>query len=87
METYESGIVLRGSEVKSLRDAKVQMRDAYARVERRGILLLGVLIAPYGFAHGFGAHIPTRPENCHSTDGRSTRSPTNRRRVAWPSSR
>lgn len=58
VKTYEAGIVLRGSEVKSLRAAQVQMRDAYARVERGEILLLGVNISAYGFAHGFGAHIP-----------------------------
>ena len=58
VDTYEAGIVLRGSEVKSLRAAQVQMKDAYARVERGEILLLGVHIAPYGFAHGFGAHVP-----------------------------
>jgi SsrA-binding protein len=60
LETFEAGMVLVGSEVKSLRDAKVQMRDAYARVERSEMLLLGLNISPYGFAHGFGAHQPER---------------------------
>ena len=60
VDTYEAGIALMGSEVKSLRDAKVQLKDAYARVERGEILLLGVHISPYGYAHGFGAHQPER---------------------------
>ena len=60
VDTFEAGIVLAGSEVKSLRDAKVQLKDAYARVERGEILLLGVHISPYTYAHGFGAHEPER---------------------------
>jgi SsrA-binding protein len=60
LDTYEAGIVLVGSEVKSLRDGMVQVRDAYARVEGHEMLLLGVNISPYSFAHGFGAHIPDR---------------------------
>ena len=60
IETFEAGLVLQGSEVKSLRDAKVQMRDAYARIERQELLLVGVVISPYAFAHGVGAHDPDR---------------------------
>ena len=46
VDTYEAGNALQGSEVKSLRDSKVQLKDAYARVERGEILLLGVHISP-----------------------------------------
>ena len=60
LDTYEAGVALRGSEVKSLRDAKVQMRDAYARVEGRELMLVGITISPYSFAHGVGAHDPDR---------------------------
>ena len=60
VDTYEAGIVLVGSEVKALRDAKVQLKDAYARVERGEMLLLGVHISPYAYARGFGAHEPER---------------------------
>ena len=61
VDTFEAGIALVGSEVKSLRDAKVQLKDAYARVESNQVLLLGVHISPYAFAVGFGAHMPERP--------------------------
>jgi SsrA-binding protein len=44
---------LKGAEVKSLRDAKVQMRDAYARVERGEMLLLGIHITPYAYSHSW----------------------------------
>jgi SsrA-binding protein len=60
METIEAGVVLYGSEVKALRDAKVQMKDSYARIERNEMLLVGLHIPPYSYAHGFGAHDPDR---------------------------
>jgi SsrA-binding protein len=61
LENYEAGIVLAGSEVKSLRDAKVQLRDAYARVEGGEVWLHGVHISPYLYSNGFGAVDPDRP--------------------------
>jgi SsrA-binding protein len=61
LETYECGIALQGSEVKSLRAGQVQLRDAYAKVERGELWLYGMHVAPYGFAQGFGAHDPDRP--------------------------
>ena len=60
LETWECGMVLVGSEVKSLRDGKVQLREAYARVEDGEVWLHGVHVAPYAFASGFGAHDPER---------------------------
>ena len=61
LDTIECGLVLVGSEVKSLRDAKVQLGDAYARVERGEIWLHNMHIAPYEHAAGFGAHVTDRP--------------------------
>ena len=60
IDTYECGIVLYGSEVKSLRDAQVQMIDAFARVDRGQVYLHGIQISPYSYAVGFGAHDPKR---------------------------
>lgn len=60
VDTFEAGIVLYGSEVKSLRDAKVQMIDAFARVDRGQVFLHGIQISPYAYAVGFGAHEPSR---------------------------
>ncbi len=56
LETVEAGLVLYGSEVKSLRGAKAQLKDSYARIENREMLLVGLHIPPYSYAHGFGAH-------------------------------
>ena len=61
LDTIETGIVLQGSEVKSLRLGHLQMTDAYARVVDGAIWLDGVHIPPYRFAHGVGAHEPDRP--------------------------
>jgi len=60
LETFEAGIQLKGSEVKSLRAGQVQLRDAYARVDDGEAWLVGVHIAPYAFAAGFGAVDPDR---------------------------
>jgi SsrA-binding protein len=60
LERYECGIVLRGSEVKSLRDGKAQLADAYARVVDGELWLYGVHIPPWEYSTGFGAHDPDR---------------------------
>jgi SsrA-binding protein len=59
-ETYETGIVLTGTEVKSLRAGKGQIRDAFARVENGEVWLYNVHIAEY--SHGNTAnHEPKAP--------------------------
>lgn len=60
LDTVEAGIVLQGSEVKSLRLGHVQLADAYARVRDGEVWMEGVHIAPYQFASGVGAHEPDR---------------------------
>jgi SsrA-binding protein len=60
LETFECGLALQGSEVKSLREGRVTLSDAYARVEDNEAWLLGVHIPPYVHAAGFGAHDPER---------------------------
>ncbi len=46
-ETYEAGIVLKGTEIKSIRDGKVNLRGAFARVKNGEVWLEGSHIAPY----------------------------------------
>jgi len=60
VETYEAGLVLAGSEVKSLREGKAQLRDSYARVVDGEVWLYGMHVPPYAFASGFGATDPDR---------------------------
>jgi SsrA-binding protein len=61
LDVFEAGIVLVGSEVKSLRAGQVQLVDAYARILDNEMWLDGVHISPYSFAVGVGAHDPDRP--------------------------
>src|SRR2546423_7824355 len=61
LDTFECGIALVGSEVKSLRDGKVQLKDSYARVQDGELWLHGVHVPPYAFAHGRDGHDPERP--------------------------
>lgn len=50
-ETYEAGMVLTGSEVKSLRQGKANLSDGYAQVVGEEVLLYNVHISPYSHAH------------------------------------
>ncbi len=59
-DEIEAGMVLLGSEVKSMRESKVQLADAYVRIRNGEAWLEGVHVAPYSFAIGFGAHDPDR---------------------------
>jgi len=58
-ETLEAGIVLTGTEVKSLRVGKANMRDSYAAVENGELWLIGVHISPYEQGNIFN-HDPLR---------------------------
>jgi SsrA-binding protein len=60
LERFECGIVLTGTEVKSLREGKAQLKDAYAAVRDGEVWLLGVYIPPYGPASREN-HEPERP--------------------------
>lgn len=59
-ETYEAGIVLIGSEIKSIRAGRVNLRDSYAVIKDGEVWLLNMHIAPYDPARHFG-HEPRRP--------------------------
>jgi SsrA-binding protein len=59
IETVEAGIVLRGSEVKTLREGKASLQDAYAAVEG-GEVVLHMQIPAYSHT-GYEGHEPTRP--------------------------
>ncbi len=60
LERFECGIVLTGTEVKSLREGKAQLKDSYAQVRDGEIWLIGVYIPPYGPA-AHDNHDPERP--------------------------
>lgn len=59
-EVFEAGIALTGTEVKSLREGRANLKDSYASVERDGVFLLNCHISPYPPADRFN-HDPLRP--------------------------
>jgi SsrA-binding protein len=61
LENIEAGLVLLGSEVKSLRLGHVQMGDAYAGFEGRELWLRSLHIAPYENSQAHSGHEPERP--------------------------
>jgi SsrA-binding protein len=60
LERIECGIVLVGTEVKSLREGKAQIKDAYASIRDGEVWLYGLYIPPYGPA-AHDNHDPDRP--------------------------
>lgn len=63
LDSYESGIELKGTEVKSLRAGKANLTDAYARIKNGEVILVGLHISPYD--HGnINNHDPLRTRKC-----------------------
>lgn len=60
LETFEVGIALTGTEVKSIRRGKVNLKDSYAKIENGEIILYKVHISPYEEGNRFN-HDPLRP--------------------------
>lgn len=59
LETFEAGVVLQGTEVKAIREARINLRDSFARVENGEVFLYNVHIQPYSH-RGYADHEPTR---------------------------
>jgi SsrA-binding protein len=59
LETFEAGVVLQGTEVKAIREARLNLRDSFARVENGEVFLYNVHIHPYSH-RGYADHEPTR---------------------------
>lgn len=59
-ETFEAGIVLKGTEVKALRQGKANLKDSYARIKNEEIYLMDAHISPYTHGNRFN-HDPDRP--------------------------
>jgi SsrA-binding protein len=59
LDVFEAGIVLEGTEVKAIREGRVNLRDSYCTFERDEAYLLNVHIGQYSH-NGYAAHDPTR---------------------------
>lgn len=53
LETYEAGIVLQGTEIKSIRQGKVELRDAYCVFKKEELYLRSMFVAEYKFGNQF----------------------------------
>jgi SsrA-binding protein len=60
IDEYEAGLVLKGTEVKSLRMGRANLKDSYARIKNGEVFVYQLHIAPYPFAH-YDNHDPLRP--------------------------
>ena len=59
-ETYEAGITLTGTEIKSVRQSRVSLKESYARIEKEEVFLYGMNISPYEQGNRFNVD-PVRP--------------------------
>ena len=59
-ETYEAGIVLTGTEIKSVRQGKVSIKESYAKIDNGEVIILGMNISPYEQGNRFNVD-PVRP--------------------------
>lgn len=59
LETYEAGLALKGTEIKSVRNGQISLQEAYVRTDGSQIWLVGAHIAPYEHAGAF-QHDPIR---------------------------
>jgi SsrA-binding protein len=59
LETYEAGIALLGTEVKAIREGRVNLRDSYARTDSGEVWMMNVHISPYSH-RGYADHAETR---------------------------
>jgi SsrA-binding protein len=60
-ETYQAGLVLMGSEIKSIRDNRINLKDGFVVDKGNELWLYNVHISPYEKAAGFGHTDPERP--------------------------
>lgn len=58
-ETYEAGIVLQGTEIKSIRAGKVNLKESYARIHNGEVFLIGMHVSPYEQGNRYN-HDPLR---------------------------
>ena len=69
LDTYEAGIALTGTEVKSIREGRVNLKDSYAAVEDGEVWLYDMHVSPYSHGNRYN-HDPLRPESFSSIRGK-----------------
>src|SRR5579884_3134579 len=66
IDRFEAGVALRGTEVKSIREGKANLKDAYGIIKDGEAFLLNAHIGPYSHT-GYTTHDALRTRNCCST--------------------
>ena len=61
LETFEAGLALLGSEVKSVKEGRISLKESYAEIRDGEVFLVGAHISPYEPANRFN-HDPLRPK-------------------------
>jgi len=59
LETFEAGVVLLGTDVKAIREGRVNLRDSFARVEDGEVFIYNMNVSPYSH-RGYAEHEPLR---------------------------
>lgn len=59
-DEYETGIVLKGTEVKSIRQGKISLKESFAKIKNNEVFIYNLHISPYSHAY-FDNHEPMRP--------------------------
>ena len=80
LETFEAGVALLGTEVKAIREGRVNLRDSFARVDGGEVYVMNVHISPYSH-RGYADHEPTAPAQAAAAqagdpEARSARRPS-----------
>lgn len=77
IETYEAGIALTGTEIKSIRQGRVNLQESYAKIGKDGMMILGMHISPYEQGNIFNVD-PVRPRRLllHKRELRKIKSDT-----------
>src|SRR6266850_2128762 len=74
LETWEAGVALLGTEVKAIREGRVNLRDSYARAQDGEIWMMNVHVSPYSH-RGYSDHAEKRQRKLlmHAHENRKTR--------------
>ena len=59
-DEYEAGIVLKGTEVKSIRSGKISLKESFAKIKNNEVFVYNMHVSPYTHAY-YGNHEPMRP--------------------------
>ena len=87
LDTYEAGIALHGTEVKSLRMGKCSVKESFIRVENGEVFIYGMHISPYEKGNIFNKGTRSARESCCYIKQKSIKCSERQRKKEWRSCR